>query len=88
MSRPQINRLTFTWVVTSVIAALFLCYFEIIHNTLIAGILLVASVFLIWQFSKLLRTAEDSKNLRLYSIFLYSYYLLVLILLISDRILL
>jgi protoheme IX farnesyltransferase len=86
MSRSQINRLTFTWVVTSVIAALFLCYFEIIHNGLIIGILLIASVFLIWQFSKLLSPATDNNRLRLYSVFLYSYYLLVLILLITDRI--
>lgn len=87
MNRQQINRLTFTWIVTSVIAALFLCYFEIIHNTLISGILLIASVFLIWQFSRLLRTKTDNNSLRLYSVFLYSYYLLVIILLISDRIL-
>jgi heme o synthase len=87
MNRQQINRLTFTWVVTSVIAALFLCYFEIIHNTLISGILLLASVFLIWQFSRLLKTTADNNSLRLYSVFLYSYYLLVIILLISDRIL-
>jgi protoheme IX farnesyltransferase len=88
MSRSQINRLTFTWVVTSVIAALFLCYFEIIHNVPIIGILLIASVFLIWQFSKLLRSTAANNSLRLYSVFLYSYYFLVLILLISDRILL
>ena len=87
MSRSQINRLTFTWVVTSVIAALFLCYFEIIHNVPIIGILLLASVFLIWQFSKLLSSTADNNRLGLYSILLYSYYLLVLILLISDRIL-
>lgn len=86
MSRSQINRLTFTWVVTSVIAALFLCYFEIIHNVPIIGILLIASVFLIWQFSKLLSPTTDNSRLRLYSVFLYAYYLLVLILLISDRI--
>jgi protoheme IX farnesyltransferase len=87
LSRSQIHRLTFTWVVTSVTAALFLSYFEIIHNNLIIGILLTGSVFLIWQFSKLLRSKPDNNNLRLYSIFLYSYYLLVLILLISDRLL-
>jgi len=87
MSRQQINRLTFTWVVTSVIAALFLCYFEIIHNTLISGILLIASVFLIWKFSRLVRTTADNNSLRLYSAFLYSYYFLIIILLISDRIL-
>ena len=32
LSRAQINRLTFTWVVSSVIAALFLCFFEIIKD--------------------------------------------------------
>ena len=31
LNRVQISRLTFTWVVTSAIAALFLCYFEIIQ---------------------------------------------------------
>jgi protoheme IX farnesyltransferase len=87
MNRQQINRLTFTWVVTSVIAALFLCYFEIIHNILISGVLLLASVLLIGQFSRLLKTTADNNSLRLYSVFLYSYYLLVIILLISDRIL-
>jgi len=86
MSRSQIKRLTFTWVVTSVIAALFLCYFGIIQNVLIVGILLIASVFMIWKFSGLLRTTADTGSLKLYSVLLYSYYLLVLILLISDRI--
>jgi len=88
MSRSQINRLTFTWVVTSVIAALFLCYFEIIHNAPVIGILLIASVFLIWQFSKLLSSTSDNNRLGLYSILLYSYYLLVLVLLISDKLIL
>ena len=87
LSRAQIRRLTFTWVVTSVIAALFLSYFQIIHNVLIITILLIASVLLVWQFSKLLRNTTDNNSSRLYSVLLYSYYLLVLILLISDRIL-
>lgn len=87
MSRSQINRLTFTWVVTSVSAALFLCYFEIIQNVLITGILLIASVFLIWKFYGLLKPDADNNKLKIYSVFLDSYYLLVLILLISDRIL-
>ena len=86
MSNTQINRLAFTWVVTSVIAALFLCYFEIIRTELIVGILLIASAFLVWQFSKLLKISGDKINYRKYSILLDSYFLLVLILLISDRI--
>jgi protoheme IX farnesyltransferase len=85
-SREQINRLTFTWVVTSVIAALFLCYFEVIRTGLLAGILLIASAFLIWKFSTLIKGGADIKTYKKYSILLDSYLLLVLLLLISDRI--
>jgi protoheme IX farnesyltransferase len=86
LSRAQINRLTFTWVVSSVIAALFLCFFEIIKSRLIIGILLVASFYLIWYFSDLIKNQVHGANSRKYSILLDSYFLLVLILLISDRI--
>jgi hypothetical protein len=72
--------------VTSVIAAIFLCYFEIISTALIIGILIIASAFLILEFSKLLKTQEEKSNLLKYSIILDLYYLLVLILLILDRI--
>lgn len=82
----QINRLTFTWVTTSVIAAVFLCYFEIIKTGIIVGILLIASVFLIWKFSGLLRLSGDEKPHKKYSILLDLYFLLILVLLIADRI--
>jgi protoheme IX farnesyltransferase len=85
MSRTQINRLTFVWVVTSVIAALFLCYFEIIHSKMIVGILLIVSALLIWQFSELTGLSGNKNNNRKYSVLLDFYFLLVLILLISDR---
>ncbi len=87
MTRKQINRLTFTWVVTSVIAALFLCYFEIIRTDLISGILALASVFLVWQFSGLLRISGEMRNYNRYSMLLYSYFFLTMVLLISDRML-
>ena len=86
LNRVQIGRLTFTWVVTSAIAALFLCYFEIISTEMIVVILLIASVFLIWQFSELINLSGNKNNYRKYSILLDSYFLLVLILLVSDRI--
>ncbi len=86
MSRVQIRRLTFTWVVTSAIAALFLCYFEIIQTVEIVFILLAASVILIWQFSELIKPAGINNSYRKYSILLDSYFLLVIILLVSDRI--
>ena len=85
-NKEQINRLTFTWVLTSVIAAIFLCYFEIIRTGLVIGILLIASVFLIWKFSALFKTGADNKTYKKYSILLNSYFLLILLLLISDRI--
>ena len=86
MSSGQISRLTFIWVVTSAIAALFLCYFQIIQTKIIIVILLTASVFLIWQFSGLLKIQGNKDNCRKYTVLLDSYYLLVMILLVSDRI--
>jgi protoheme IX farnesyltransferase len=85
-TKDQINRLTFTWVVISVIAAMFLCYFEIIRTETITVILLVASAFLIWKFSALIKTGPDKKTYKKYSLLLDLYFLLILLLLISDRI--
>ena len=82
----QINRLTFTCVVTSIIAAVFLCYFEVIRTGVVVGILLIASVFLIWKFSGLLNSGAEGNPNKKYSILLDSYFLLILILLITDRI--
>ena len=85
LSGPQINRLTFTWVVTSVISALFLCYFEIVRSNIIVGIILIASAIIVWQFSDLINMNENNSKLKKYSIFLDSYFLLILLLLIADR---
>jgi protoheme IX farnesyltransferase len=85
-TNDQINRLTFTWVLTSVIAAMFLCYFEIIRTGSLIGILFLVSIFLIWKFSALIKSGADKIPYKKYSILLDSYFLLVLILLISDRI--
>jgi protoheme IX farnesyltransferase len=85
-NRTQIKRLTFSWVVSSVIAVLFLCYFEIIQNPMIIAILIVVSIFMIWQFIDLLRIHSENYNFKRYSFVLDAYFLLVLLLLISDRI--
>ncbi len=84
-SPAQVNRLTFTWVLASVIAAVFLCYFEIIKTWLVTGILLIASFFLILKFSALLKRGNEKSDLSGYSVFLYLYFLLILLLLITDR---
>jgi heme o synthase len=85
-SRSQIKRLTFSWVVSSVVAALFLCCFEIIQSPVINIILMTVSIYMIWQFIDLLRIRPETNNYRRYSIVLDSYFLLILLLLISDRI--
>ena len=84
-SIAQIRFLTFIWVVLSVLAAVFLCYFEIIHTLAIIVVLLAASVYVIWKFSELLNSNREKNNVGNYSVFLNSYFLLILILLISDR---
>jgi protoheme IX farnesyltransferase len=84
-SSTQINRLTFTWVVSSVVAAIFLCYFGIIQSKLLIGILLAASAFTIWRFSDMIRIPVDRNNYTKYSMALYLYFLVVMILLIFDR---
>lgn len=87
LNYTQIYRLTFIWVFTSVTAAIFLCYFKIIFNGIIEIILIVASIALLWKFFGLTRAGDGKMNFKTYSILLDSYFLLVIILLISDRIL-
>jgi heme o synthase len=85
LTRSQIYRLTFTWVVTSVISAFFLCRFGIIKSEIIITVLVIASAILIWNFSGILKTPVDKNNFRKYSVLLDLYFFLVLLLLISDR---
>jgi protoheme IX farnesyltransferase len=85
-TRTQINRLTFNWVVFSTIAGLFLCYFEIISNFSVTMVLIIASVVLIWLFTGLLRKKTIENNYKKYSRLLDLYFLLILLLLITDRI--
>lgn len=84
-NQSQIKRLTFIWVVSSVFAALLLCYFEIIQSPLINVILVVVSIYMIWQFFDLLKIKLNKNNYRRYSVYLDSYFLLILLLLITDR---
>lgn len=85
-STNQINRLTFIWALSSIFAAIFLCYFGIIRSGILIIILLVASAFTIWKFSDLIRIPVDRNNYTKYSMLLYLYFLVVMVLLISDRV--
>jgi heme o synthase len=82
----QINRLTFIWSVSSVIAALFLCYFEIITSLTLVVILVLASLFIVWKFIDLIRFQPEKKGYHKYSVLLYFYFLLIIILLITDKV--
>lgn len=85
-TRNQIKRLTITWIISSVTAAIFLCYFKIINSEIAIIILLFASFFIIWKFFDLLKLNSDNNIYRKYSVILDSYFLLLLLLLIADRI--
>jgi hypothetical protein len=73
-------------VVSSVFAALFLGFFEIIKSLSLNLILVAVSIYMIWQFIDLLQVHPEKNNYKKYSILLEIYFLLVLLLLISDRI--
>jgi predicted PurR-regulated permease PerM len=73
-------------VVSSVFAALFLGFFEIIKSLSLNLILVAVSIYMIWQFIDLLQVHSEKNNYKRYSILLDIYFLLVLLLLISDRI--
>lgn len=85
-SRAQIKRITFTWVVVSAIAALFLCHFEIIQTRIIMAILILSSLVMVWKFSDLFKGQADISGYKRLIFLFESYFLLILLLLISDRI--
>jgi heme o synthase len=86
LSLPQINRLTFTWVVTSAVSGLFLAYFKVFHSKPVIAVLLASSLYLVWSFRDMSTGTEKAINFRRNFILLNSYFLLILILLIADRI--
>ena len=87
LSRAQINRLSFTWVVTSAISGLFLSYFEVIQSRFIVSLLLISSFYLVWSFRGMATGPESKIPFRKNFILLNTYFLLILLLLIADRIL-
>ncbi len=85
-SPRQISRLTFLWIATFVVAALFLCLFGIINAKVNIIVLFSASAILLLIFSQLPGNQDYRGNTAKYSIVLNSYFLLLMILLISERV--
>lgn len=84
MDRTTIKRLIFVWIVASVCMSGCLYFFGILKNRMLIAMLLIASLFLITAFIKLIPDNVTIKPGK-YSILLNFYFLLIMILLISDR---
>jgi protoheme IX farnesyltransferase len=85
MSLRRIKGLISLEVILSSSVAILLYFFGVIRNLHIFAILVTATIVLIWQFVRL-TTVKEKSNLNRYSLLLNTYFLLVMILLISDRI--
>ncbi len=86
LSYQQIFRLTFVWVVATVLSGLMLFYFKIITLLPAITMLFVASFLLLFYFVVWLRRAKEKEKLKAF-VFINSYYLLVMILIIISSLL-
>jgi heme o synthase len=84
MSRNSIYRMIFLFVVSFSVITLFLGSYGIVHSRLIFGILMLLS-FILAGFFYILMTRHRNKH-SAYSVLLNTYFLAVMILLITDRI--
>jgi protoheme IX farnesyltransferase len=85
MSFKRIKELIYVEVIISAAIAILLYFFGVIRNNFIFSILLTATIIVIWQFVSLTK-GKERNNLNRYSLLLNTYFLLIMILLISDRI--
>jgi protoheme IX farnesyltransferase len=85
MSLRRIKELISLEVIISSLIAILLYFFGVIRNIHIFAILVTATIVLVWQFVRL-STVKGKNNLNRYSLILNTYFFLIMILLISDRI--
>jgi heme o synthase len=83
MSRNSIYLMIFLFVISFSIITLFLGSYGIVHNRAIFGVLMLLSILLTGYFYMLLR--GNRNKLSMYSVVLNTYFLAVMILLITDR---
>lgn len=86
LNQQQIGRLIFSWIFATAMAATFFYVFGIIQSPVIIALLLTASFGLVWQFRGLLDMVDQKRNFLRYPLILNLYFLFVLLLLISEKI--
>jgi heme O synthase-like polyprenyltransferase len=86
MTKYQIGRLVFSWVLGSALAAIFLFTFEIISNPVIIAALFSATILLVLLFKGLVKGREMNQGYEKYPVILNLYFLTIILLLISDRV--
>jgi protoheme IX farnesyltransferase len=85
-SLKKVNSVIFLSVTFTALAALALCYFEIISTIYLNVTLILATVMLLWRFSGLFGVNVNHETTGKYSRLLDLYFLLILLLLISEKI--
>ncbi|HEX2977442.1 MAG TPA: protoheme IX farnesyltransferase [Bacteroidales bacterium] len=86
LTRQQIERLIFVWVALTGIAAILLYISGIIGNEVVALVILASTLILIWQTSSLVSSATAKPAVNRYQALLNAYFLLLIFMLVSDRI--
>ncbi|NJK94386.1 MAG: protoheme IX farnesyltransferase [Bacteroidales bacterium] len=84
-TRRLIYAFTFIWILATAIIAFMLPYFGVLNSYIAAFGILVSSVWLVFQFSKLYTKHETEFNPRRYFMRLNLYILFVVVLMVTDQ---
>ncbi len=84
-SNEQLARITFVWIVSTVVSCLLIPLFGVVQNSYINFGLLLAGLWLTWQAIKLLRSSKERINFRFTFREINLFALLVVILLSIDK---
>jgi len=82
----QIKNTTFIWTMATAVTALMLPVFGIVHSTIMSIGLLIAVIWLVVVFSKLLKTGDEKFNARYYFIKINYFVLIMIIFLAIDSV--
>lgn len=83
----QLSRITFVWIIATVVTSLLIPFFGIIKNPLLYVSLLLAGVWLTWSAAKILKNYEQKLNLRFAFREINIFALLVMLIISLDQIL-